>query len=402
MGLGSTARAEEAENRGAAIYQKLCASCHGDKGQGVQDKYDEPLHGNRGVEALAKRIARTMPDDDVGACVGEDARQVAAYIYDAFYSPRAQWRLRPPEFDLARLTNAQFRTSVADLMGLFRGGSDRAPGDQRGLKAHYTGQQLEEFGPQLPPEKDDDKRREREKKERVTFDRVDEKIDFHFGEHSPDAERMRDDAFNIRWDGSILAPETGVYEFVVKTENGVRLSINNPKTPLIDAWVTSGPAVREEKKSIFLLGGRTYPFSVEHFKFHDKTASIEVRWKPPHGVEEIIPRAQLLPQGFPVGMAVKTTFPPDDRSAGYERGTSVSKEWDEAVTGAAIDVAEDIQDHLDELAGTKSGAPPIASRSCGNSPSVLPKERFGAPSMPARRSASSSGSLRPRKAPSSR
>src|SRR3954469_22210943 len=190
-GLGSRAHAEEAVNRGAAIYQKLCASCHGDKGQGVPDKYDEPLHGNRGVEGLARRIARTMPDDDVGACVGDDARDVAAYIYEAFYSPRAQWRLPPPEFDLSRLTNDQFRTSVADLIGLFRGGSDRALGEQRGLKAQYTGRQREAFGPQLPPEKDEDKQREREKKERVSFDRIDERIAFHFGEESPDPERMR-------------------------------------------------------------------------------------------------------------------------------------------------------------------------------------------------------------------
>jgi len=85
----------------------MCAECHGDKGQGVQDKYDEPLHGNRSVEALTKRIARTMPDDKVGSCVGEDAANVAAYIYEAFYSPQAQARLKPPEFDLARLTVPQ-------------------------------------------------------------------------------------------------------------------------------------------------------------------------------------------------------------------------------------------------------------------------------------------------------
>src|SRR5687767_1026107 len=108
-------RAEVSEHPGAVIYRKLCAECHGDKGQGVQDKYDEPPHGDRPVEALARRIARTMPEDNVGACVGDDAAQVAAYIYDAFYSPRAQARLKPPEFDLARLTNVQYRTSVADL-----------------------------------------------------------------------------------------------------------------------------------------------------------------------------------------------------------------------------------------------------------------------------------------------
>src|SRR6188768_705912 len=114
MGLGSLDAADLKNHPGAAIYTKICAECHGDKGQGVPDKYDEPLHGSRSVEGLAKRIERTMPDDNVGACVGEDAKQVAAYIYDAFYSPQAQARLKPPEFDLARLTIAQYRNSVTD------------------------------------------------------------------------------------------------------------------------------------------------------------------------------------------------------------------------------------------------------------------------------------------------
>src|SRR5947209_8508813 len=65
---------------GAKIFHKLCVDCHGKSGEGVPDKYDEPLQGNRSVESLARRISRTMPDDDVGACVGEDAKQVAEYI----------------------------------------------------------------------------------------------------------------------------------------------------------------------------------------------------------------------------------------------------------------------------------------------------------------------------------
>ena len=39
-----------------------------------------------------------------------------------------------------------------------------------------------------------------------------------------------------------------------------------------------------------------------------------------------------------------TPFPPDDRSVGYERGTSVSKAWDQATTDAAIEVAGYVAD----------------------------------------------------------
>lgn len=357
LGTASALAAQLPEHPGATIYRKLCVECHGDKGQGVQDKYDEPLNGNRSVESLAKRIARTMPEDNVGACVGEDARQVAQYIYDAFYSPRAQARLKPPEFDLARLTNAQFRTSVADLLGRFRPGSDRPPGKERGLRARYRGRFPVPFGPQLPRDLSDEQEAERERKERVVLERIEPRLAFNFGAGSPDPFQMRPSEFNLRWEGSILAPETGVYEFIVKTENGVRLWVNDPKKAIIDAWVASGPEVREHKKTIFLLGGRAYPLTVEHFKFLDKSASIELRWKPPHGVEEIIPEAHLSPHGSRVGMAVKTAFPADDRSVGYERGTTVSKEWDRATTEAAMEVAEHVDAHLEELAGSKPDAP---------------------------------------------
>src|SRR5581483_11101310 len=132
--------------------------------------------------------------------------------------------------------------------------------------------------------------------------------------------------------------ETGTYEFIVKTENGVRLAVNDPKNLLIDAWVSSGPDVREEKKSIYLLGGRSYVLTLEFFKFKEKTASIELQWKPPHGVVETIPQALLSPDRTRETVIVKTTFPADDRSVGYERGTGVSKEWDQATTDAALDV----------------------------------------------------------------
>src|SRR5207302_2354215 len=136
---------------------------------------------------------------------------------------------------------------------------------------------------------------------------------------------------------SVFAEETGTYEFIVKSENGVRLWVNDSKTLLIDGWVSSGPGVHEQKKNIFLLGGRAYPLALDFFKFKEKTASIQLQWKPPHGVVETIPRDYLSPERRPETMVENTTFPPDDRSVGYERGNGVSKEWAQETTEAAID-----------------------------------------------------------------
>ena len=364
--LPLNAPAQTPDPQGEIIYKKLCIDCHGKNGEGVKDKYDEPLHGNRTAAALAKRIARTMPDDDVGACVGADSEHVAAYIYDAFYSSKAQARLSPPEFDVARLTIAQYRTTVADLFGRARNAFDRPLNTARGLKANYSG-----FAPEKPapegtaPEptakekekaKGEKKTRQEKGQQKTRFDRVDPQVAFQYGTASPEPEKLADTEVNIRWEGSVIADHTGVYEFIVRSENGIRLMVNDPKTALIDGWVASGADVREMKKTIFLLGGRAYPIILEFFKFQEKTASVELKWKPPHGVVQVIPQDHLVPERVRESIMVKTNFPADDRSMGYERGTGVSKEWDQAVTDAAMEVVSYLDTRLDEYAGTNAKA----------------------------------------------
>src|SRR5690606_7629437 len=95
--------------------------------------------------------------------------------------------------------------------------------------------------------------------------------------------------FSIQWNGSVIAPETGNYEFCIRTENGFRLWVNGGEAALIDGWVVSGDGVADHRESIFLLGGRPYSIRLEYFKFKEKSASIELRWTPPGGVDEVIP-----------------------------------------------------------------------------------------------------------------
>lgn len=348
-----------AEHPGAVIYKKQCASCHGDNGQGVADKFDEPLKGELSVEALTRKIDRTMPEDHEDQCTGEDARQVTLYIYQAFYSPEAQARLHPPAKDLSRLTIAQHRASVLDLIARFRMGPgfDKPIGEEQGLKAVYRGVALPKPGEKAvdTTPKDGIKKKRQDYK----LERVDGQVAFHFGADSPEPDKMEAEQFNNRWEGSIIAEETGTYDFILKTENGARLWINDTSEPnaLIDAWVSNGPEVRQEKKSIFLVGGRAYRLVLDHFKFKEKSSSIELWWKPPHGVEELIPKHALRTDRPRQLMIVSTNFPADDRSVGYERGTSISKAWDQATTDAAIATAEHVEEHLNELAGTKDEAP---------------------------------------------
>jgi cytochrome c553 len=337
-----------ASKSGATIYRKLCVECHGPKGEGVAGKYDEPLYGEKSVEALARLIDRTMPEDDPKRCVGDDARAVAAYLHDAFYSPEARARNHPVKVNPSRLTERQFRESVADLIGSFR--PVRQTDRTGGLHAEYF------------------QSKGMSKKEKKILQRVDSAIDFDFGEGSPVPE-ITPDQFSIAWSGSLVAPETGVYHLRLSTPNGARVYLNSDsldgasnhrddsdakrQQPVIDLWVSSGADLREGVAQVFLLGGRSYSLKVDFFKFKDKRASVRLEWKPPHGPWSAIPRHALSAESSSRVAVVGTPFPADDGSAGYERGTAISKEWDQAVTQAAIEAANEVVARLDSLSGVR-------------------------------------------------
>ena len=347
---------------GEQIYRQMCASCHGASGEGTDDHYPRPLIGERSVARLSEYIAETMPEDDPGTCVGPDAEKVASYMYDAFYSKAAQARnpMKPARIELSRLTVRQYRNAVADLVGSFRGPSRWD--DQRGLKGEYAAGRRRRGGGGGNGGGGD-------------FQRVDPEVRFHFGTDSPipaqnavkeqsryfiplpalpvptNLFRQFSQEFRVTWRGTVLAPETGEYEFVVRSENALRLWVNDPNKPLIDISVKSGNDT-EYRETIYLLGGRVYPLRLELSRGKDeKTSSMELLWKVPRRSLDVVPQRNLSTADSPEAFVVKTPFPPDDRSVGYERGTSISKAWDQATTDAAIETADYIAGHLKDLAG---------------------------------------------------
>ncbi len=348
-----TACAAIEEHEGVKIYRQRCASCHGANGEGTPEDYPHPLIGDRSLAQLTRLIARTMPADEPGTCVGPEAEKVASYIHDAFYSKTAQARNAPARIELARLTVRQYRNVVADLVDGFRG-NRQSPGGQ-GLRAEYF------------------RSRQFRDRDRV-IERVDPEVRFDFQDASPDPDKMDPRNFSIRWNGSVLAPETGEYEFVVRTEHSTRLWINDGKKPLVDAWVRSGDEI-EHRGTIFLLGGRAYGLRLEFSKSKQGVddsnkkkqpppapASIRLEWRPPRRALEVIPRHCLNTGDTRELFVSRTPFPPDDRSMGYVRGTSVSKAWDQATTDAAIETANYVVSHLDELAGDRPESSDRGSR----------------------------------------
>jgi mono/diheme cytochrome c family protein len=337
---------------GAVIYQNKCARCHGKSGEGAKE-YPRALVGNRSLAQLTRYIARSMPEDAPGTCTGPEAEKVAAYIFDAFYSPAAQARKKAPRVELARLTVGEYRNALADLIGPIPPGAATRPKgpakEEPGLRGSYfsiTGK----------------------RNRKLAFSRTDPAVRFEFGPSNPDHAKLNSGEIAVNWQGSVVAPETGMYDFIVRTEHSTRLWVNDMKRPLIDKGVKSGTET-EFRGSLFLLAGRAYPLRLEFFTTtlgvrkdrKDKTppvkTTVALAWKPLHGAADVIPQRNLQAADAPTSFAPAVALPPDDRSSGYERGNAISKAWVQATTDGAIEAANYVTAHLAELSGVRGDAP---------------------------------------------
>ena len=200
---------------------------------------------------------------------------------------------------------------------------------------------------------------------RLTQRRYRESV-FDFGTNSP-TPHITADQFSIAWSGSVLAPESGEYQFRVTTPNGARLYVNTDlaagdsnrrddsdakrEVALVDLWVSSGGVERQGSGTLYLLGGRSYPLRLDYFKFKEKTAAVRLEWKPPHGPWTGIPSSVLSPDASSATPIIGTAFPAEDSSLGYERGHSISKEWWRTITRAGTETSELVAERIRRLAG---------------------------------------------------
>ena len=106
--------------------------------------------------------------------------------------------------------------------------------------------------------------------ERV-LERIDPQIDFFWLEDAPDP-AVPKNHFSVRWEGWIKAPAPGDYEFLVASDDGIRLSLDGKR--IIDDWHAHLPTshvvhMRMTDKSSQLL--------VEYFQA-DRTALVTLLW----------------------------------------------------------------------------------------------------------------------------
>ena len=340
-------RADEDGGRGEALFAKQCASCHGKQGEGTK-RHNKPLGGERSLAQLTKLIQETMPEGQPGSLDSEEAQAVAAHVFDRFYSQTAKERNAPARISVVRLTVPQFRNAVADIIASFRG----YPGwsSERGLQGDYF-------------------KSRNYRKEDLVAERVDPVVDFNWGTEPP-VQGIDAKQFAVRHRGSIRPPVTGEYQFIIRTEHATRLFVNDTKKPLVDAWVKSGNET-EYSGTVFLVGGRIYPIRLEMSKAKQGVddsnkkeqkakpaapAMLHLEWIPPKSCRQLVPDHCLATNGSPEQLILSTPFPPDDRSLGWERGSSISKAWYQAVVQATVEASAWVRERADELAGTKPDA----------------------------------------------
>lgn len=304
--------------RGRQIYSKQCLSCHGEGGRGETEGYADKLIGDASIGELTEIISETMPEENPEHCTGDDAQAVAQFIYEAFYSEAAQLRNRPARQDVSRLTGTQVQQSLADLYQHFYGPPRRV--QERGLQGSYFNSG-------------------RWDKKQLKLERADPVLDFDFGRESP-VEGLQPEEFYIHWSGSLQTEHTGRYEIVVESTCSMKVRFGHHDYVLIDNHVQS-EGKTEFRRTLNLVGGRQYPIQIDFTQRKRKTeqppAKFSLRWVPPGGTETVIPTEYLLPTSMPSGFALQTKLPPDDRSYGYDRGTRVDRQWEDAITSAALE-----------------------------------------------------------------
>ncbi len=120
------------------------------------------------------------------------------------------------------------------------------------------------------------------------MERVDPAVDFRYGSGAPDP-RVPENDFSVRWTGEVLAPSTGVYAFIVRSDDGARLWIDGRL--IVDNW--KDQSATAARGTLSLEAGRRYALRLEYYE-SSGDAVAELSWEPPGQAAEIIPQRCLF------------------------------------------------------------------------------------------------------------
>lgn len=119
------------------------------------------------------------------------------------------------------------------------------------------------------------------------INRVDATVDFDWATGSP-ANGMGAETFSVRWTGRIEPRFSQVYTFQTRSDDGVRLWVNNQL--IIDQWNDHAPTIHTG--TIALQAGILYDLRLEYYE-NSGGAVMQLSWQSASQALQIIPRSQL-------------------------------------------------------------------------------------------------------------
>jgi outer membrane protein OmpA-like peptidoglycan-associated protein len=109
------------------------------------------------------------------------------------------------------------------------------------------------------------------------FTRTDAKIDFDWAIGTSPAAGISPEKYSIRWTGKLRAPQTGVYTFSAKVDDGIRVWVGGVK--VIDAWQWNDS--RDFNGQVSMQEGLMYDLKVEYFN-GTREGEIHLLWHLPN------------------------------------------------------------------------------------------------------------------------
>ncbi len=187
-----------------------------------------------------------------------------------------------------------------------------------------------------------------EPEDEAVFERIDQKIDFDFGERSPDGRIKNPDNYSVRWTGKLLPPVTGNYVFQFSSDDGARMWIGDQL--VVDKW---GPRSEEYKSDpVALEAGKMVDIKVEYQELTGG-ARCQLSWVGPDKRRAIIPKEVLFSGDDAVRAArMKNTNAIELDLGGQQKSVRGQYKWDLATLklqpGDAIEWWVEAQDGNDQ------------------------------------------------------
>ncbi|MFW6249195.1 MAG: glycoside hydrolase family 3 C-terminal domain-containing protein, partial [Bacteroidota bacterium] len=98
------------------------------------------------------------------------------------------------------------------------------------------------------------------------FTRIDEEINFNWGDDSPSPGLLEKGNYSIRWSGKLLPPISGIYRLKITSEDGMRIFLDGEL--LYDNWHDHGYEVRSV--DIQLEKNKSYDLKIEYYNNNNR------------------------------------------------------------------------------------------------------------------------------------